>query len=145
VVFRSGVELTMVSLDVTNPAMGTVLPDEVARSLRTTAGPVEAMLARVCETYLDAPMFDWAHGCVLYDPLAVAAATDPSLGAFEEMAIAVELAGDYTRGQTVPVREDSPNIRAMVSVDGAAAVDDMLRTILTLDPSHQSSDQKAQQ
>jgi len=144
-VFRSGVDLTMVSLDVTNPAMGMVLPDEVARSLRTSAGPVEAMLAWVCETYLDAPMFDWAHGCVLYDPLAVAAAADPALGAYEEIAVAVELSGDYTRGQTVPVRENPPNLRAMVDVDGASAVGDMVRTILTLDSSPQYSDRKAQQ
>lgn len=144
-VFRSGVDLAMVSLDVTNPAVGTVLPGEVARSLRTTAGPVESILAKVCETYLDAPMFDWAHGCVLYDPLAVAAAADPGLGGWKAMAVAVELSGEYTRGQTVPLRDTPPNLRAMVEVDGAAVVDEMLRTILTLDSARDRSDRKAQQ
>lgn len=131
IVFRSGVDLTMVSLDVTNPNKGVVLSDEAIRSLDADAGGVEGLLAAICATYLEAPMFDWAHGCVLYDPLAMAVAADPAIGAYERLGLAVETTGTYTTGQTV-VRPGEPNVTAMVDVDGRAVVDSILATILNL-------------
>ena len=131
-VFRSGIDLTMVSLDVTNPNMGVVLPEQTIRNFDSGAGGAEGMLSAICVTYLDAPMFDWAHGCVLYDPLAVALAADPRLGRTEQMAVGVELTGALTSGQTVPLRDAPPNLRALLEVDGASVVDDMVRRILTL-------------
>jgi len=77
-------------------------------------------------------MFDWGHGCVLYDPLAVLAAADPTVGQFESMAIAVETQGALTLGQTVPLRSAPPNVRVMVDVDGSAAVHEMLAHIRRL-------------
>lgn len=130
IVFRSGIDLTMVSLDVTNPAMGVVLSEATIRAFDPAATGAAGMLAAICETYLDAPMFDWAHGCVLYDPLAMAAAADPELGRYEELAVGVEVAGSLAYGQTVPMRDSTPNLRAMVEVDGSAVVDDIVRRIL---------------
>jgi inosine-uridine nucleoside N-ribohydrolase len=72
IVFKSGIRLTMVSLDVTNPSTGMVLPETTIRSIDPASTPLAALLVDTCTTYLDAPMFDWGHGCVLYDPLAVA-------------------------------------------------------------------------
>jgi inosine-uridine nucleoside N-ribohydrolase len=132
VVLRSGVDLTMVSLDVTNPARGVVLTEEQIRSIDPAASPTAAMFRAVCQTYLEAPMFDWGHGCVLYDPLAVLAAADPTVGQFESMAIAVETQGALTLGQTVPLRSAPPNVRVMVDVDGSAAVHEMLAHIRRL-------------
>ncbi|MFN8195794.1 MAG: nucleoside hydrolase [Nocardioidaceae bacterium] len=133
-VFRSGIDLTMVSLDVTNPHTGVVLPDATVRGLDRTESAAAAMLSAVCETYLEAPMFDWADGCVLYDPLAMAVAADPALGGFTDMALGVETAGVLTVGQTVPLRDASPNVHVLVEVDGPRVVDEIVRTILAHDP-----------
>jgi inosine-uridine nucleoside N-ribohydrolase len=84
----------------------------------------------VCSTYIDAPMFDWGHGCVLYDPLAVAVAADPALGTFAPMAVGIETAGKLSVGQTVPIRDQPANVRVMTGVDGSSVVDAMVKTIL---------------
>ncbi|MCF6469659.1 nucleoside hydrolase [Nonomuraea sp. MG754425] len=132
IVFRSGVDLTMISLDVTNPATGLVLSEETIRGIDRGASRIAPMLADVCATYLDAPMFEWADGCVLYDPLAVAVAADPDVASFADMAVGVETAGELTAGQTVPLRGQDPNVHVCVGVDGPQVVDDILRTILTI-------------
>ena len=75
-------------------------------------------------------MFDWGYGCVLYDPLAVAVAAEPALGAFEPMAVGVETTGKLSLGQTVPLRDQPANMRVMTSVDGERVVDAILKTIL---------------
>ncbi|MBP2167194.1 inosine-uridine nucleoside N-ribohydrolase [Erwinia toletana] len=130
IVFRSGVDLTMVGLDVTNPATGLVLAKEPVANINAAASPLAAMFKQVCATFLDAPMFEWSEGCVLYDPLAVAVAADPALGQFTPMAIAVETQGRLTLGQTVPLRDQPANMRVCTGVDGQAAVRDIVATIL---------------
>lgn len=86
---------------------------------------------KVCATYLAAPMFEWADGCVLYDPLAVAIAADPGIARFERMAIGVETAGRLSIGQTVPLRDTPPNMNVCIDVDGPAVVDRIVSTILS--------------
>ena len=130
IVFRSGIDLTMVSLDVTNPSTGMVLPEATIRSVNPASAPLASLFVDICSTYLDAPMFDWANGCVLYDPLAVAVAADPGIASFQEMAAGVETSGALTLGQTVPLRDQKPNMRVCVSVDGAHIVGEIVRTIL---------------
>jgi inosine-uridine nucleoside N-ribohydrolase len=130
IVFRSGIDLTMVSLDVTNPATGMLLPEATIRSVDPGSAPLASLFKDVCATYLDAPMFDWGHGCVLYDPLAVAVAADPGIASFQEMAIGVETAGELTQGQTVPMRDQETNMRVCVSVEGTRIVEDIVSTIL---------------
>lgn len=133
IVFRSGIDLTMVSLDVTNPATGLVLPSATIRAVEP--GPPEQSLAslfvEVCSSYLDAPMFHLADGCVLYDPLAMAIAADPSIATFKDMAIGVETQGRLTIGQTVPLRDGKPNMRVATKIDGRQIVDDIVKTILS--------------
>ncbi len=130
IVFRSGIDLTMVSLDVTNPSTGMVLTEAAIRSVDRASAPLAPLFIDICATYLDAPMFDWAKGCVLYDPLAVAVAADPGIASFEEMAIGVETSGVLSIGQTVPIRDQKPNIRVCVSVDGERIVGEIVSTIL---------------
>jgi inosine-uridine nucleoside N-ribohydrolase len=130
IVFRSGIPLTMVGLDVTNPATGMVLSSAAIAGVDPARSPVAGLFRAVCQTYLDAPMFDWTDGCVLYDPLAVAVAADPGLGTYTDMALVVETLGQHTLGQTVPAPHAHPNIRVMTDVDGPALVPSMLTTIL---------------
>ncbi|MGC5629557.1 nucleoside hydrolase [Georgenia sp. Z1344] len=129
-VFRAGVPLTMVSLDVTSPASGVVLAADTIRSWEPTSTATR-LLAEICSTYLDRPMFEWADGCVLYDPLAVAVAADGALGRFEDLLVGVETNGDLTTGQTVELRDGDPNLRALVEVDGPRVVDHMVDTLFT--------------
>jgi len=130
IVFRSGIDLTMVSLDVTNPAMGVVLPEARIRAVDPKSARLAPIFSKVCSTYLDAPMFDWADGCVLYDPLAVAIAADAGIGKFEDMAVGVETTGTLSIGQTVPMRDAPANMRVCVDVNGQEIVDHIVTTIL---------------
>jgi inosine-uridine nucleoside N-ribohydrolase len=130
VVFRSGIDLTMVGLDVTNPATGLVLEEDTVRSIEPTS-PARRLFADVCSTYLDAPMFDWGHGCVLYDPLAVLATAQP-VGRWEDMHVRVETGPGEMHGATVRGTEADPLVHVMVDVDGRSAVEQIVRTIRTL-------------
>jgi inosine-uridine nucleoside N-ribohydrolase len=131
IVFGSGIDLTMVSLDVTSPVTGLVLDESDILAIDASRSPAAGLFAQICRTYLHAPMFDLSQGCVLYDPLAVLVAADAAVGAFADMSVRVETQGAYTRGQTVPVRGDA-NMRVMTKVDGAAAVRQILNTINAL-------------
>lgn len=131
IVFRSGIDLSMVSLDVTNPSTGMLMPEETVRAVDRRKSPLAALFVEVCSTYIEAPMFDWGHGCVLYDPLAVAVAAEPALGTFEPMAVGIETAGRLSVGQTVPLRDKPANVRVMTTVDGRRVVDAMVQTILS--------------
>ncbi|PLS32130.1 inosine/uridine-preferring nucleoside hydrolase [Bifidobacterium margollesii] len=132
VVFNSGIPMRMVSLDVTNPATGQILREETIEQIDASASPSAELFAQICATYMEKPMFDWGHGCVLYDPLAVLAVADPTVGTWEDMAVRVETKGEYTLGQTVPIRGAKPNMRVMTDVDGTSSVDEIVRVIETL-------------
>ncbi|HEY0119866.1 MAG TPA: nucleoside hydrolase [Cellulomonas sp.] len=131
-VLRSGLDLTMVGLDVTSPRTGLVLTEEAIRSVDPAASPGAALFAEICRTYLDAPMFDWGHGCVLYDPLAVLAAAEPAVGTYRDLAVRVDTSGTSEQGRTVLEAGGHANVRVMVDVDGAAAVDRILQLITDL-------------
>jgi inosine-uridine nucleoside N-ribohydrolase len=130
VVLRSGADVNMVGLDVTNPATGLVLEEDTVRSIEPTT-PARKFFADVCSTYLDAPMFNWGHGCVLYDPLAVLAAAEP-VGEWQDLHLRVETGPGETHGATVRGVAADPFVHVMVDVDGRSAVDRIVRTILTL-------------
>jgi inosine-uridine nucleoside N-ribohydrolase len=77
-------------------------------------------------------MFDWGHGCVLYDPLAVAVAADQTIGTFEALAASVETTGTLSLGQTVPIRDAPTNMRVCVGVDGPRVVRGIVDIILAI-------------
>jgi inosine-uridine nucleoside N-ribohydrolase len=110
--------------------IGTRMNGELPQVLRDAyAGDRgRAGLVDICSTYLDAPMFDWANGCVLYDPLAVTA--DPGIASFQGMAVGIETSGALALRQTVPMRDQKPKMRVCVSVDGVRIVGKIVRTIL---------------
>ncbi|MFJ3489739.1 nucleoside hydrolase [Leifsonia aquatica] len=128
IVFRSGIELTMIGLDVTNPNTGLLLTADAIAGIDRDSTDL-ALFAEICDTYLESPMFQHGLGCVLYDPLAVAVAADPSIGAFERMSLIVDTSDAATRGQTLRASASEPNIDVMVQVDGTAAVRSIVETI----------------
>jgi hypothetical protein len=40
------------------------MSESTIRSVDPTRSPLASLFVDICATYLDAPMFDWANGCV---------------------------------------------------------------------------------
>ncbi|MDA8204983.1 MAG: nucleoside hydrolase [Thermaerobacter sp.] len=105
IVFRSGVPITMVGLDVTMQAR---LRREDLNRL-DPALPYAKVLQDASEYYIRAYEQDspGIHGwCPLHDPLAVAVADDPSLVGTETFPVRVETQGQRTDGMTIVDRRD---------------------------------------
>lgn len=98
-ILRSGVETTMIGLDVTHQAVLTRRDIERWRRLGTAAGD---FLAGMTDFYIDAYSATQPEleGCGMHDPLAVAAALDPTLVTTLGMNLQVDLEGAY-RGRTI--------------------------------------------
>lgn len=129
-VFTSGIPIKMVGLNVTEQVIATPPRRQQLRALGTR-------VARAAAEMLDfyAGAVERAYGLAggaMHDPLAVAALIDPEVLVFEHMHVAVELAGQYTLGQTLcddrflragarrnaAVRPGgAPNVEVAVSVD----------------------------
>ncbi len=87
IVLDSGIPVTAVGLDVTFQCK---LSGEQIRMLDMDPHP--------CIRFLMAMRRNWGHDVYLHDPLAVAAAFDPTLTVREKHCFAVELHGMYARG-----------------------------------------------
>lgn len=98
-VLRSGLPTRMVGLDVTHQA---VLTREETAAWRELGTPAAAALADMTDHYIGIYEQNNPHmgGCALHDPLAVAAAIDPSLVGCLPANLRVDLEG-ATRGRTV--------------------------------------------
>jgi len=95
IVYRSGIPVTMVGLDVTSKTVLT--PERVAR-FSTSSDPVERFVGAVVAFHRNVR---GAEGVVVHDPLAVGAVIDPSFVVTELLPVDVELRGELTRGQMV--------------------------------------------
>jgi inosine-uridine nucleoside N-ribohydrolase len=115
-VFDSGLDITMVGLDVTNKA---VLTPADADRLRG-AGKVGAAAAAMLDFYLGFYLDAYEHGgAPIHDALAVAYVFRPDLLAVEDRRLDIELAGT-SRGRTVVdmrLRTNLPPPNAHVAVD----------------------------
>ena len=96
--FRSGIEVIMVGLDVTHQTLLTKAGTSTWRDSGTEAG---RFYADMTDYYIDfeTRAVDIA-GCALHDPLAVAVAVDPSLVTLLPINMRVDLEGP-TRGRTI--------------------------------------------
>ncbi len=129
-VFTSGIPIKMVGLNVTEQVIATPPRRQQLRVLGTR---VARAAAEMLDFYAGAVerAYGFAGGA-MHDPLAVAALIDPRVLVFEHMHVAVELAGQYTLGQTLcddrflraGARRDAavrpgatPNAEVAVSVD----------------------------
>ena len=95
IVYRSGIPVTMVGLDVTSK---TVLIPERVSAFAQSSDPVERFVGAVVAFHRNVR---GAEGVVVHDPLAVGAVIDPSFVATELLPVDVELRGELTRGQMV--------------------------------------------
>ncbi|MEO8290260.1 MAG: nucleoside hydrolase [Gaiellaceae bacterium] len=121
-VFTSGLDVTMVGLDVTNKA---VLTGADADRLRKT-GPVGAAAAAMLDFYLGFYEEAYDHGgAPIHDAVAVAHVFRPDLLETADRHVAVELAPGLCRGRTVvDMRRRTtgprPNAHVAVAIDAPA-------------------------
>jgi pyrimidine-specific ribonucleoside hydrolase len=123
-VFESGIDITMVGLDVTHEAI--VGPERVERFRRM--GRVGAIVAEWVDFYslYHRATYGW-DGPPVHDALAVAAVIRPELLETAHRSVAIETASELCRGRTVvdlyPRGESSPNAHVAVGVDAEAFLD----------------------
>jgi len=98
IVFQAGWPLTMVGLEVGDKALFThKYLDEIGQ----TRGPVNDFIVLVLKFMVNLSGTFGSPGSPMYDPSAVAVAIDSSLVKVQEMHVAVETRGEFTRGETV--------------------------------------------
>jgi len=122
-VFRSGIPITVVGLDVTRQVK------LLKENLTSIPKPKHTAISQfICDS--TAALFALLEertgeaGISLHDPLAVGVAIDPSLVTKKAMSVAVETEGKWTQGMTVvdgrnikPEWKESPNAQVCVDVD----------------------------
>ncbi|AEA01859.1 MULTISPECIES: nucleoside hydrolase [Aerococcus] len=127
--FRSGLPVTMVGLDVTLRTLLTYKETQIWRDLGTEAGE---KMADIVDYYIKSYEVTSPHlkGCALHDPLAVAVAVQGDLVDCLPLAMKVETEGE-SRGRTIGdndrLNDPDPSVRVAVAVD----VDRFLNEFMT--------------
>jgi inosine-uridine nucleoside N-ribohydrolase len=132
-VFHSGLDVTMIGLDVTHAALLTPAWAERFRD----AGRVGIFVAELVEFFKQyhARTYGW-DGAPIHDAVALAHAFRPGIVTTERMNVEVELESELTRGRTVADRwhrtERKPNANVGVDIDADAFFGLLLERIATL-------------
>jgi inosine-uridine nucleoside N-ribohydrolase len=118
VVFRAGLPITLVPLDVTTQVRLT--RDFLQRAGQGTATPLMAAVHDLTQQ----PLHSQGEGMAMHDPLAVAVAIDPSLVTCTALPVCTETRGPHTIGMTVADRRpsaywrsDMPRLEVALEVD----------------------------
>jgi inosine-uridine nucleoside N-ribohydrolase len=106
-VFKAGWPITMVGLDVCRL---TLLTRARLRKLAGQYDPVAQFVYSIGDFLVRAAERHGEAGSLMYDPLAVGVAIDPTLITTSPMVVDVETMGGFTRGETVANRERIKNI-----------------------------------
>lgn len=97
-VFRAGLPMTVVPMDVTELAW---VDEKFLAEVAAADTPAAAFASRILETYVGIySQLMGRTGCLMHDPLAAAIMLDPGLAEYEERQVLVELAG-HSRGRTL--------------------------------------------
>jgi inosine-uridine nucleoside N-ribohydrolase len=132
-VFASGLDLTMIGLDVTHQAL---LRDEHVERLRVS-GRTGRMVAELYDFFhrFHAKTYGFT-GSPIHDAVALAHVFRPDLVQTEHRHVAIECDSELTRGRTVVDlwrrTENEPNAHVGVGVDGEAFVELLLERLPTL-------------
>jgi len=119
IVFRSGVPITMIGLDVTHKA---ILLDEERLAMAATGGNVSRVMAALLDYYqgFHRRVYGW-NGGPIHDAVAVAHVAHPGLVTTVRTNVVVELTGEHTRGRTVAdlrgVTDREPNADVGIDID----------------------------
>jgi purine nucleosidase len=99
--------------------------DPMQASRSVASNPIVRFVADVLRFYMEFhSRYDGFYGAFIHDPLAVAAALDPTLVRTEALTVDIELGGTLTTGETVTdwrrVWKKPPNIDVAVEADAEA-------------------------
>ncbi len=134
IVFRSGVPITMIGLDVTHKAQ---IMEEDVQVLKRSGKKVALMVAELLEFFGEFHKTMGFPGMPLHDPLAMAAVLDPTIVKTEFLPVQIETQGLYTTGRTVVdfygVTGEKPNVDVALEVDRDRFVNLILEAILSYD------------
>jgi inosine-uridine nucleoside N-ribohydrolase len=131
-VFRSGLDVTMIGLDVTHKALMT--PEHGVRLRKT--GRTGAFVAELLEFYsrFHREVYDFP-GSPIHDAVAVAHVLDPSLVETKRRNVEIELESELCRGRTVVDlwrrTEREPNARVGVDIDSDRFLELLLERLAT--------------
>ena len=132
-VFASGLDVTMIGLDVTHEALLTPAWAERFRA----AGRIGTFVADLVEFFKQyhARTYGW-DGAPIHDAVALAHALRPGMVRTEHVNIEVELESELTRGRTVVDRwhrtDRAPNAQVGVEIDSDTFLELLLERIGTL-------------
>ena len=129
--FESGVDITMVGLDVTQRS---VLTKESTRKWRETGSTAGSVFADMTDYYIGEHDIS-IGGCYLHDPSAVAAAKNPHWFQMLQMHMTVVTEGaaaGRTIGSQEKLRDVNPNVKVCIGVNDKALVKDLDDTMQNL-------------
>jgi inosine-uridine nucleoside N-ribohydrolase len=132
-VFSSGLDVTMIGLDVTHGALLT--PDWAERFRR--AGRVGTFVAELVEFFKQyhSRTYGW-DGAPIHDAVALAHAVRPGIVETQYLNVEIETVSELTRGRTVVDRwhrtDREPNAHVGMEIDADAFFDLLLERISTL-------------
>ena len=119
VVFRSGIPIVVMPLDVTHKALTTSARIDGFRSIGNRAGTAVAELTGFFERY-DREKYG-KDGAPLHDPCVIAYLLEPELFSGRHVNVEIETVSELTRGMTVAdwwgVTDRKPNARFMGDID----------------------------
>ena len=133
-VFRSGIDATMIGLDVT---LQTLLTYEHTRRWRDLGTPAGTFLADMTDYYIKAyeTTAPSLGGCGLHDPLAVGVAVDPGLVTTLPINLQVDVEGP-TRGRTIGdvarLNDPRKTSRVAVGVDVDRFLEELMARITSV-------------
>jgi purine nucleosidase len=133
-VLASGIDVTMVGLDVTHQAL---LRDEHVERLRAS-GRTGTMVAELYDFFhrFHAKTYGFT-GSPIHDAVALAHVFRPELVQTEHLHVAIETGTELTRGRTVVDlwrrTENEPNVQVGVGVDADGFIELLLERLPTLD------------
>lgn len=120
-VFNSGVPITMVGLDVTHKVILSRVM--VMEGYKRNPSLISKFISRITDKYMQSHLKrDGFDGCYIHDALAVGVAIDKSFVKTENMAIEVDMEGEF-RGKTKEVALDPHSIIYKKRVDVCLEVD----------------------
>lgn len=129
-VFESGLNVTMIGLDVTKKAL---LKSSDFEALDSTC-PIASFVMNVTKQYMDRFFIDnGIYGCAMHDPLAVTMAIKPDFVTLKPYYVGVEHQSQFCDGQTVCDFDNrwskKPNVQVGMEVDSEGFIEFLVERI----------------
>lgn len=130
VVFKSGIPITMLGLDVTHKAV--VLMEDIEK-IKSIDNKVAKLIGEMLENLSKYHKEDGINGCYLHDPVAVYYVSSPQMIKTIPLHVDIELKGEFTTGATIANTDKrfnvNPNVDVGVDIDRKAFVEAIIEGV----------------